>query len=466
VSPILLAVAATLLATPTRAGALDMPGAELSLFWGTPFVGLLLSIALWPLLAPRFWHRHFGKVSAIWSLAFLLPCLVQFGWQTALYEVLHMVLEEYLPFVIVLSSLYVVAGGVRLTGNLTGSPTGNATILAAGAALASLMGTTGACMLLIRPLLQANAWRRHRTHVVIFFIFLVGNIGGALSPLGDPPLFVGFLKGVDFFWPAVNLAAPTAVLCLSLLGVFCVLDAWFHRREPSAAPTHAERGLRVDGWANALLLAAIVGTVLICGMWNPNVDVHVFHVRVELQNLVRDALLLLIAGISWRIAGTAARDEIGFSWAPMAEVAKLFVGIFMTIIPVIAMLEAGAKGPLHVTLDAVTQDDGDNHNLAYFWLTGLLSSVLDNVPTYLLFFNLAGGDATQLTGSLNDTLIAISAGAVFMGAVTYIGNAPNFMVKAVAEDRGVPMPSFFGYLVWSGPILLPLFALISWLFIA
>ena len=449
------------------AGAPHLDGGDLGLVWCAPFAGILLSIALFPLLAPAFWHHHFGKVSAFWALAFLLPFLGLFGWELALFETLHVALLEYIPFIILLLALFTVAGGIRLTGRLVGTPVVNTAILLLGTVLASWMGTTGAAMLLIRPIIRANAWRRYKVHTMVFFIFLVANIGGSLTPLGDPPLFLGFLKGVDFFWPTTAMLVPMLLVAGLLLVLYYAVDSFFYRRETGGPAEEDEGGgepLGVTGKANFLLLGAIVASVLMSGVWRPHVSFDVFHVDVELQNLSRDLLLLGIVWVSWAVTDRANRDANGFSWFPILEVAKLFAGIFLTIVPAIAILRAGASGALEPVVSLVTGADGQPVEAMYFWLTGILSSFLDNAPTYLMFFNTAGGDAQELMGPLYGTLLAISAGAVFMGANTYIGNAPNFMVRAICEERGIAMPSFFGYMAWSVGILVPIFLLVTLVF--
>jgi Na+/H+ antiporter NhaD/arsenite permease-like protein len=461
-----------LLASPAAAaaapGGAALDGTALGLAWVLPFAGILLTIAVAPLAAPYLWHRHQGKLAAAWALAFLAPFAHAFGLELALHELVHTLLLEYLPFVILLFTLYTVSGGIYVRGNLHGTPGVNTGILALGTALASVMGTTGAAMLLIRPLIRANDNRRHNVHVVVFFIFLVGNIGGSLTPLGDPPLFLGFLKGVDFFWTTRAMLWPTVLCAALLLGLFYALDHYYyhHRgeeRPPAQDPTPDSR-LGVVGGANFLLLGGVVASVLLSGLWRPGSGIEVLGTRVEAQNLVRDGLLLLIAALSWFFTERRVREANAFSWAPIAEVAKLFAGIFVTIIPAIAMLRAGREGAFAPLVALVTNEAGQPVDAMFFWLTGVLSSFLDNAPTYLVFFNLAGGDPQALMTQLGGTLLAISCGAVFMGANTYIGNAPNFMIKAIAEERGVRMPSFFGYMLWSGAILLPLFALVTVLF--
>jgi Na+/H+ antiporter NhaD/arsenite permease-like protein len=451
---------------PATALAADFDGGNLAAWWGLPFAGILLSIALMPLLTPSFWHHHYGKVAAGWALAFLLPFAAIHGVSLAAAQLLHALLAEYIPFIILLTALFVVAGGIHIRGNLHGTPGLNTAILAIGAVLASLMGTTGASMLLIRPLIRANDNRRHRVHVVVFFIFIVSNVGGSLTPLGDPPLFLGFLKGVEFFWTARNILPEALFIVGILLALFYALDRWYYRKEGVLPfdPTPDTRRLGFDGAANFWLLGGIVCLVLLSGVWQSSIAFEVHGTVVGLPGLVRDVGLVAITLISLRITKPGVHADNQFAWAPMLEVAKLFAGIFLTIIPVIAMLKAGVDGPFGAVVAAVTRPDGQPDPAMYFWATGVLSSFLDNAPTYLVFFNTAGGDAQALMTTYASTLAAISAGAVFMGANTYIGNAPNLMVKAIAESRGVRMPSFFGYMMWSGAILVPLFILSTFIF--
>jgi Na+/H+ antiporter NhaD/arsenite permease-like protein len=458
--------AAGLFALPGLAQAAEFDGGQLSPLWGVPFAGVLLSIALMPLLAPIFWHHHFGKVTAAWSLAFLLPFALVFGPQVAGLNFAHALLAEYIPFILLLTALFTVAGGIFIRGNLHGSPGLNTAILAIGAVLASVMGTTGASMLMIRPLIRANDNRVHKAHVVVFFIFIVSNAGGSLTPLGDPPLFLGFLKGVDFFWTARHIFPETLFLVGVLLALFYVLDWWhYHHREEILPldPTPDSKRIGFDGMANFGLLGLIAALVLLSGLWKSDVVFNLFGTEVGLPGLVRDAGLIAVTLASLLITPAQVHDDNQFSWGPMQEVAKLFAGIFLTIIPVIAMLKAGVNGPFSAIVAAVTRPDGTADPAMYFWAAGTLSSFLDNAPTYLVFFNTAGGDPQVLMNALAPTLAAISAGAVFMGANTYIGNAPNLMVKAIAEDRGVRMPSFFGYMAWSGAVLVPLFIIMTFI---
>ncbi len=460
------AAAAALAALPGWASAAGFNGADLSVAWGIPFAGILLSIALMPLLAPQFWHHHFGKVAAAWSLAFLVPFALVFGPGAAGASLVHAMVAEYIPFVILLTALFAVSGGIYIKGNLHGTPALNTAILAIGAVLASFMGTTGASMLLIRPLIRANDARKSAAHVVVFFIFIVSNAGGSLTPLGDPPLFLGFLKGVDFFWTVRHIFPETLFLAFALLAIFYVLDTYKFKQEgaPSKAdPTPDSHGIGFEGKVNFVLLGGVVALVLMSGLWKSDVVFNLAGTPVGLPGLVRDAGLIGVTLLSLSLTPKAAHEANQFEWGPMQEVAKLFAGIFLTIIPVIAMLQAGANGPFGAIVRAVTRPDGTPDPAMYFWATGFLSSFLDNAPTYLVFFNTAGGDPAVMMTTMASTLAAISAGAVFMGANTYIGNAPNMMVKAVAESRGVAMPSFFGYMVWSGCVLIPLFVVMTFI---
>ena len=438
-------------------------GADLSILWVFPFAGILLSIAVCPLVAPHFWHQNFGKISAFWAILFIIPFLFKVGFTVTLYELLHVGLLEYVPFIILLLALFTISGGVQLTGALVGTPIINTSIILIGTILASWMGTTGAAMLLIRPLIRANKDRKNKVHVIVFFIFLVANIGGSLTPLGDPPLFLGFLKGVNFFWTTSAMMVPMLFMAISLLIIFFIFDTYLYKKE-NIKTVETEIKIGIEGSFNLLLLLGVIGSVLLSGFWKPHIEFEVFHVHVELQNVVRDILLLSLAFASWKLTSSKIREANEYTWFPIVEVAKLFAGIFVTIIPAIAILKAGTSGALGIVINSVSNESGPI-NYMYFWATGILSSFLDNAPTYLVFFNTAGGDAVQLMTDMSNTLLAISAGAVFMGANTYIGNAPNFMVKSISESSGIEMPSFFGYLFkWSLPILFPLFLIVTFLF--
>ena len=445
-------------------GAPHLNGADLSIIWVFPFAGILMSIAVFPLVAPNFWHRHFGKISGFWALLLIIPFLFKVGFSITIYELLHVGFLEYIPFIILLLALFTISGGVQLTGSLVGKPIVNTGVILIGTILASWMGTTGAAMLLIRPLIRANKDRQNKVHIIVFFIFLVANIGGSLTPLGDPPLFLGFLKGVDFFWTTSAMFLPMLFMAVCLLVVFFALDTFLYNKEESHPISKSVEKFGIKGSFNLILLVGVIGGVLISGFWHPHISFDVYHVHLELQNIVRDLLLLGLTVASWKMTSQSIREANEYTWFPIVEVAKLFAGIFITIIPAIAILKAGTDGALSAVINSVSNENGPV-NFMYFWATGILSSFLDNAPTYLVFFNTAGGDPSLLMGDLSQTLLAISAGAVFMGANTYIGNAPNFMVKSISESSGIEMPSFFGYLFkWSLPILVPLFILVSFLF--
>jgi Na+/H+ antiporter NhaD/arsenite permease-like protein len=444
-----------------------LDGAKLSVLWALPFVGILLSIATGPVFYPHLWEHHFGKITALWSALIVVPLLLTADLSTVTTTLAHTALLEYMPFILLLLALFTVAGGIFLEGNLHDSVFTNTVLLAFGAVLASIVGTTGAAMILIRPLIRANDDRRFNAHVIVFFIFLVANIGGSLSPLGDPPLFIGFLKGVDFFWTTQHLWLETLTVGGIVLAVFLAIDLYFHHREGRFArlkdPT-PDKPLKLHGGINLVLIAVIIGAILMSAQWKPGIAFTVAGTELQLQDLLRDAIFVAVTFVSVLATRKAHRYANGFSWGPIQEVAILFAGIFICIVPVMAMLQAGAHGPFAALLALVTHADGSNNAAAYFWLTGGLSSFLDNAPTYLVFFQLAGGDPQALMTTQAATLAAISSGAVFMGANTYIGNAPNFMVYAIARQAGVKMPSFFGYMAWSALVLLPTFLLATWLF--
>jgi len=443
-------------------------GAILPLWSVIPFAGILLSIAVFPLLAPEFWHHHFPKISAFWALAFAIPFLVAYGHE-GLHEILHIYIIDYIPFIILLWALYTVAGGIRVKGSLAGTPLVNTLMLTIGVLIASWVGTTGAAMLLIRPLIRANARRAHKVHTIVFFIFLVANIGGSLTPLGDPPLFLGFLHGVPFFW-TLHLLPEMGVVSVILLAAYFLLDLSYWKKETQAARQPASSGekLGIEGLHNVLFLGGILGGVILSGVWHAR-PLSIFGVEQHLQNIVRDLLLIGMGILSMKTTRSATRKANDFSWFPILEVAYLFAGIFMTIIPALAILKAGEHGAMASLVEVVREP------WHFFWITGALSSFLDNAPTYLTFFTTAQGllfagvSEPEVVHMIIDQhplfLKAISCGAVFMGAITYIGNAPNFMVKSIAEEAGIEMPSFFGYMFrWSLVFLLPVFLLVTFIF--
>lgn len=441
---------------PALAGGLD--GGALDLWWGAPFVGLLLSIALLPAALPKLWRRHFGLVSLVWALAFVVPCGLRFGVGAIAQGLVHVMLLDYLPFVILLGSCYVVTGSMRLTGSFGGTPAANVAVLAAGTLLAGLLGATCASMLLIRPLLAANAGRQQKSHIVVFLIFLVGNIGGGLTPLGNPPVYLAFLEGVDFFWPLLHLGPPILLATLVLLGVFFLIDRCWYNWEAAAGLIQAAEPApvqpKLEGGDNLVLLGAIALIALFQGGWRPGIGFTLAGVELPLQTLVGEGLMVAIAVLSLALTEPCARRRLGFSWRPLVEVAVLFAAVFVTVVPILALLRAGHTGVAAGWLAGLDP-------ASLFWISGGLSSVLDNAPTWLVFFHAAGGDAGALMAAPTPTLLAITMGAVFMGANTYIGNAPNLMIKAIAEERGVSMPSFFVYLAWAAVLLLPLYGLLT-----
>ena len=430
------------------------------LSWGIPFAGVLLSVALFPLVAPRLWHRRMGVILAGWTLILVASEVVFDGFPAGFHLVWHALLVEYLPFVVLLLALFTAGGGIRLAAGPWGRPGASTLLLAIGVALAGVMGTTGVSMVLIHPLLRANAHRRRRAHLVVFFIILVANAGGATTPLGDPPLYLGFLQGIPFTWPLRHLSVPMLTLALPLLAAFWLVDRHLAARDNPPGP---RKPLRLRGEINILLVGVVVAAVLAQGVWAPG-EVALLGVPIGIERLVAIGVMLAVVAASLALTPRAVREGNLFTWEPMAEVGKLFAAIFITITPVLAMLAAGFDGPFAPLLRLVTRADGSPEPLAYFWLTGLLSAFLDNAPTYLVFFRMAGDDPAVLAGTLADTLLAISAGAVFFGALTYVGNAPNLMLRSIAAHRGIRMPGFFGYMGWACLLLLPGFLLLSILF--
>lgn len=448
---------------------------ELLPLWSViPFIGILLSIALFPLLASHFWHHHFPKVSLAWALIFAIPFLIVFQGH-AFHEILHIYFLDYIPFIILLWGLFTISGGILVKGSLVGTPKVNVMIILIGTLMASWIGTTGAAMVMVRPLLRANQNRKYKVHLVVFFIFLVANIGGSLTPLGDPPLFLGFLHGVNFFW-TFHLFPEMALIVLLLLTMLYFIDSHYYRKEELVPDTVTEKvPIRIDGSFNFIFLLGVIGGVIFSGIFRLG-EITVLGIHLQIQNIIRDVWIILMGILSLRLTSKETRQGNGFNWFPIKEVAYLFAGIFMTIIPALAILQAGEKGAFGPLIKAI-KDPSD-----FFWVTGFLSSFLDNAPTYLTFFNSAlgklgltemqirdafiAGNIYQVYPEFMRFLLAISIGAVFMGANTYIGNAPNFMVKSIAEESGITMPSFFGYMIkYSIPLLLPLFLIISLIFL-
>lgn len=458
-----------LLFTPFDLFAAEFSGQNLSLLWGIPFVGILLSIALLPLFFPRVWHHNYGKIIYFWTLFFLIAFIISYGWQITINLTVHAILEEYIPFILLLLVLFTTSGGILIKSDRISTPKLNVGILALGTIAASIMGTTGAAMLMIRPLIRANRNRQKRVHIIVFFIFLVANIGGGLTPLGDPPLFIGFLKGVDFYWTIKHMFFPVLLTTILLLTIFYCIDCHYYHQQyghsqQDTATTNSSERIKIYGIINILLLLLVIISVLLSGLWKSSISFTVFNSHITLPNLVRDSLFVLITLVSVLITPKQVRSANEFNWQPILEVARLFIGIFITIAPVLAILRAGSDGALSTIVSMVTTDSGQPINSMYFWLSGMLSGFLDNAPTYLVFFNLASGDAQILMTTFEKTLLAISMGSVFMGALSYIGNAPNFMVKSIAKQHKIKMPNFLGYMKWSIAILIPVFIINNLIF--
>lgn len=447
-------------------------GASLSPWWAIPFVGIILSIAILPNAIPVFWSRHYGKIALGWSLIVLGGIAFTQHPGISVHTFIEVAFEQYLPFICLLLSLFTITGGIKLHGELVGTPLINAAILFIGALLSSWLGTTGAAVLLIRPLINANVWRIHKVHTIIFFIFIVANIGGSLTPVGNPPLLMGFISKVPFFWPTAKLLIPTVLVTGVLLVIYFLLDTFLMRKETERPLHQIKTRISIEGGWNFLLLVAVIFAVL-ASSFNLGSAFILYHVEMPMSELIEILALLVITFLSIKITRSETRVANNFTWHPILEVGKLFAGIFICMAPLIAMLRAGADGPMKFIISSLSHSDGSPINGMYYWLAGGLSAFLDSAPAYLVFFNTAAAPAGAagmaphvfMTGVLPATLIAITAGASFMGAITYIGNAPNMMVKAIAEENGIKMPSFFGYMVWSVLILVPVFILVQYLFI-
>jgi len=430
----------------------------LSLFWGIPFAGILTSLAFLPYLAPQIWQKWHKGIIAGWIFAFILPVVYTEGWDSALSVTLFSLTHHYFPFMAVITVLFTVGGGIHITMKGKASPIMNTGFLAVGAFLANIIGTMGASMLLIRPLIVLNKYRRTNAHVVIFFIFLVSNIGGCLTPLGDPPLFIGYLNNIKFFWTTIHLFLPLLFVGCILLTLFWILDHYYFFHDPNIKDPdhlHTEAKFRIEGKRNFIFLSAALCLIVFENIFKS------FSYPL-LMNIIRDFLLLFIAYLSWKMTPKGIHDSNQFSWKPLEEVAVIFIGIFITVTPILRMLKGGESGAFAPLFDFVNSN-GSPNALAYFWATGIFSSILDNAPSYLIFFNLTGGNPLSLMNENADLLIAISTGSVFMGAMTYIGNAPNLVVQSIAMRSHIKMPGFFGYLLWSMGILLPVLLGFSWL---
>ncbi len=437
-----------------------------------PFAGLLFCIAVLPLVKAEWWESHQALAVAGWSLLFILPFGFLFGVGAALETVLECLVNDYLTFIVLLFGLFCVAGNITMEGDLAGSPRVNIILLTIGTLLSSWIGTTGASMLMVRPVIKMNAWRRNRSHILVFFIFLVSNIGGCLTPIGDPPLLMGFSRGVPFFW-SLHLFPIMLFNMVVLLFIFYWIDRKRYCRDMARGrkPDISKPGTKIQirGLHNLIFLVMIVAAVVLSGILpdqpmfqdaEGNVrGIHIFgEVVLSFPAIIEILIILLAAFLSFRTTAPVIRKKNHFTWGAIKEVGTLFIGIFITMQPTLAIL----KG--------MGADLGITEPYQMFWTTGVLSSFLDNTPTYLVFLTTAGasgftdGLATTLGVVPIKVLTAISCGAVFMGANTYIGNAPNFMVKAIADENGIHMPSFFRYIGWSLMVLVPVFVLDTLIF--
>lgn len=436
-----------------------------SLLLCIPFAGLLLCIAVMPLVKPEWWEKNQALAVILWSFLFIIPSVLLNGAGETAETVLECIINDYLTFIVLLFGLFCVSGNITLEGNLAGSPAVNAIFLAFGTLLSSCIGTTGASMLLVRPLIKMNSWRKKKSQIMIFFIFMISNMGGCLTPIGDPPLLMGFMRGVPFFW-SLNLFHILIFNMVILLIIFYFIDRRAYRKDIAAGlhPDISKPGvdIKIEGLHNVIFLVVIVVAVILSGTLpglpvfqdaaGNVIGIKIFkEVKLTAPAIIEIVMILAAAGLSFKTTPQKIRTQNHFTWGAIKEVAVLFVGIFITMQPALALLKT--MGP----------NLGITEPYQMFWSTGMLSSFLDNTPTYLVFLTTAGtlgftSGITTTVGTISVQILeAISCGAVFMGANTYIGNAPNFMVKSISDENGVRMPSFFGYMVWSFGILVPVF---------
>jgi Na+/H+ antiporter NhaD/arsenite permease-like protein len=439
---------------------------DVGLPWGIPFVGFLGSIAFGQTLFPEGWGRNYGKVTIFWIATILVSMTIRDG-TGAIPLLAQLLVSNYLPFIVSILALYTISGGLHLRTRMSGLPRENTILLALGTGFAGLLGTSAATLLFLRLLLTANKWRRHRVHTLVFLILLVANIGGGLTPLG-PPLLIGYLKGVSFTWTVKSMLLPTVLISGVLIATYYALDSqvFFKREDVTARIAHRQEHdiISITGTSNLVLLLAAIFLQIICGSWKAPSELRFCFVTLSVSDLARLVGLLALSAISQLSTSRNIRKINQFSWAPMKEVGVIFAGIFITIFPVLVILEGGTNGAMGGLIRLVTDLSGQPINWAYFIATGLVSSILDNAPTFLVFFDVAGGDAGALMGPKATTLVAISAGAVFWGGLTYIGNGPNFMVRSIAQEQDIRMPNFFAYIGWSSALLVPALILTAWIF--
>src|ERR1035437_5707715 len=373
---------------------LELNGASLSVYWAIPFLGLILSIAILPLVLPKFWSKHYGIVSFFWGAITLIGLGFTKGFGISLHALIGVLFEQFFPFIFLLLSLFTITGGINIKGELTGNPRFNTLILLIGAILASLLGTTGAAVLLIRPLISANSWRIHRVHTIIFFIFIVANIGGSLTPIGNPPLLMGFISKVPFFWPLTKLLAPTALACTILLVVYFLVDSYFYKKETAKPVSATKSAISIKGGWNFLLLAGVICAVLISSQ-DLGIAFTLYHVPMSTGELIEILMMIAITIISIKITRKETREANQFNWHPILEVGKIFAAIFICIAPLIAMLRAGSNGPMAIIIDSLSAN-GQPINEMYYWFAGGLSATLDSAPAYLVFFHTAAAPAAAL----------------------------------------------------------------------
>ena len=426
-----------------------------------PFLGIILSISLLPLISHDYWHKYSRKILMIWILIYCGLEISLFGCEPMFKGIFKSIVHEYIPFVLLVASLFITTGGIFIDFHrLKKGAITNTCFLLGGSAMAGWIGTTGASALLIRPFLRLNEGRKSRAHLVMFFIFLVSNIGGAASPIGDPPLFMGYLHGVDFFWFIKNMFWHILCVTLAICAIFFAIDKYLwnkNDRKLELKPAPSNRSITMIGKRNIILLLGILCALVFCDFEG---EFTVLGTSIKYCALTRDAILVIISLLSIKFSPSRARKLNEFSYAPVIEVAETFIAIFITVAPVLEMLALGINGPMKCVFSALSPN-GILEPFRCFWGVGVLSSFLDNAPTFLIFFFLAGGNALNLMTENAAYLVTISLGTVFMGAMTYIGNAPNLMMKSIAIESGIKMPSFFAYMFLTMAVLLPILLVLS-----
>lgn len=429
-----------------------------NLLWAVPFLGIIFSMSFLPLIAPNFWGKYGSFIPFGWTTLYLVAVSCFFGFKEIIPAIFEPLFNDYVSFIVQISSLYIVAGGIFIDFPKGKGPVFNTIFLFLGSLLAGWIGTTGAAMLLIRPFLRANAKRKYKVHLMVFFIFLIANIGGAATPLGDPPLFIGFLKGVDFFWFIQNLYPVLFCTIIALCGLFFIIDTILFKKETGHYEFKRDNvSFFIKGNRNLFLLILILATVILCQFKG---SFTLFGEHYNYSSVLRNTILCAISWLSLKSTHKTIREENGFSFAPIREVAEFFIAIFITVSPILSILSKGENGALAMIFNWIAPG-GEFILSKCFWASGLLSSVLDNAPTFLIFFHLASGNAMELMTSKASILSSFSISTVFMGALTYIGNAPNLMVRSISTNYGVKTPSFIGYMGWSIGILAPIFLVIS-----